>query len=100
MLTADNPGERLWVGDVEETLEFSKLVFVHRRQMRISEAAHDEIHLADASTPSAKQNPPPALIERGTAQSRARHQGPFHGEAQADMRGLIRSSTRAAAAGL
>ena len=33
MLAADDPGERLRVGDVEQTLEFGKFVFVHRRQM-------------------------------------------------------------------
>ena len=64
MLTADNPGERLRVGDVEETLELGKLVFVHRWQMRIGESAHDEIHLADAAAPGTKQNPSPPLIER------------------------------------
>jgi hypothetical protein len=74
MLTADYPGERLRVGDVEKTLELGKFVFVHRRQMRISEATHNEIHLAHASAPGAKQNPPPALIERCAAQSRAGHE--------------------------
>ena len=64
MLAADDPGERLRVGDVEQTLELGKFVFAHRRQMRIGEAAHDQIHLAHAAAPGAKQNPPPALIER------------------------------------
>jgi len=59
--------------DVEETLEFGKLLFVHRRQMRIGEAAHDEIHLAHAATPGAKQNPPPALVERCAAEGGAGH---------------------------
>ena len=63
MLTADNPGERLRVGDVEETLELVKFVFVHRPQMLLGEATHDQIHLEHAPAPGTKQNPPPALIE-------------------------------------
>ena len=80
MLTTDNPGERLRVGDVEETLELGKFVFVHRRQMRISEATYNEIHLAHASAPGAKQNPPPALIERCAREGGARHCEPLQRE--------------------
>ena len=69
MLASDDPGERLRVGDVEKTLELGKFVVAHCRQMRIGEAAHDEIHLAHASAPGAKQNPPPALVERCTVRA-------------------------------
>ena len=61
------------VGDIEQTLEFGKFVFAHGRQMRVGEPAHDKVHLAQAAAPGAKQNPPPALIERRTAQHRAGH---------------------------
>jgi hypothetical protein len=77
MLTADYPGERLRVGDIEKTLELGKFVVAHCRQMRIGEAAHDQIHLAHASAPGAKQNPPPALVERSASEGGARHQAPF-----------------------
>jgi hypothetical protein len=73
MLAADDPAERLRVGYVKQTLELGKFVFVHRWQVRIGEATYDQIHLAHAAPPSAKQNPAPALIERRTAQHRAGH---------------------------
>ena len=72
LLAADDPGERLRVGDVEQPLELGKFVVAHRRQMRVGELAHDEIHLAHAAAPGAKQNPPPPLIERGAAQQSSR----------------------------
>ena len=45
--------------------------------MRIGEPAHDKIHFPHAAAPGAKQDPPPPLIERGAAQSRAGHHQPF-----------------------
>jgi hypothetical protein len=77
MLAADNPGERMRVRDVEQALELGKFVFVHRWQMRIGEATHDQIHLAHAAPPGAKQNPAPALIERCASEGGAGHQAPF-----------------------
>ena len=45
-LSADDPGERLWIGGVEQKLERVELALAHRRQMRIREPAHDEVHFA------------------------------------------------------
>jgi hypothetical protein len=45
--------------------------------VRIGEATHDQIHLAHAAPPGAKQNPPPALIERCATKGGAGHQAPF-----------------------
>jgi hypothetical protein len=45
--------------------------------MRIGEAAHDQIQLAHAAAPGAKQNPPPALVERCASKDGAGHQAPF-----------------------
>ena len=97
---ADDPGEDLRVGNVEQTLELGKLRLAHGRQMGIGEPAHDQIHLAHAAPPGAEQNPPPPLIERGTAQSRAGHEGLSMATREPPWWGLIQSSTRAAAAAL
>ena len=71
-LAADDPGQHLRVGDVEQTLELGDLVVAHGRQIRVGELAHDEIHLAHAAAPGAKQNPPPALVERCAGEGRSR----------------------------
>ena len=76
-LLAHDPGQRLRIGGVEQTLERVELALAHRRQMRIGEPAHDKIHFPRAAAPGAKQNPPPPLIERSAAQSRAGHDQPF-----------------------
>jgi hypothetical protein len=77
MLVADDPGERLRVGNVEQALELGKFVVAHCWQVRICEATHYQIHLAYAAPPGAKQNPPPALIERSASEGGAGHQAPF-----------------------
>src|SRR5208282_843561 len=74
---AGDPSEHLGIGGVEETLELVEFSLAHRRKIGVGELAHHQVHLAHAPPPGAKQNPSPPLIERGAAQHRAGHEGPF-----------------------
>ena len=64
-------------GASSQTLELVEFGLAHRRKIGVGELAHHQVHLAHAPPPGAKQNPSPPRIERGAAQHRAGHEGPF-----------------------
>ena len=54
-LAADDPGERLRVRDVEQTLELAEFGLAHSRQICVREPAHHQIHLPHAAAPGANE---------------------------------------------
>ncbi len=74
---AGDPRQQLGIGRIEQALEFVEFGLAHRRQIRVGETAHDEIHLAHSAPPGAKQHAPPPRVEPGARERVARHRNPL-----------------------
>ena len=52
-----------WSGTSSQRSNSSSSASLKRRNMRVGEAADDQIHLADAAMPGAEQQPPPPRVQ-------------------------------------
>jgi hypothetical protein len=62
---ARQPGENILIGKFHQLLEAAKIGLIERRDRRIRECAHQEVHFANAAMPSPKTQTPPANLGVG-----------------------------------